>query len=233
MEFGFLQGVGDATDLTTYTFSSQNLGTADASRYIIVGVLSRRAAGTPSISSLTIGGVSAAAVVAQTNTASGSDIAALYIAAVPTGTTGDIVVTFDAAMLRCAVVAYRAVGIASATASDTDSSTATDPTCNLDVPAGGFAIGVACTGNAGASFTWTGLTENYDAVIEALNATSASDTFVAAQTGLAITANGTGATAPVGVFASWAPSLGGSAGSVFDRSRVLDGMTFGGGSTLA
>src|SRR5690606_13646761 len=39
----FLHNTGDDTDLTTYTFPSQNLGVADADRYIIVGAVARKA----------------------------------------------------------------------------------------------------------------------------------------------------------------------------------------------
>ena len=208
----FLQSVVDLVDRTTYTFSSQNLGVAAASRRIVVGIGGRIASGTLTVDSVTIGGVTATILTPQaSNTTSGTTTVALAIADVPTGTTGDIVVVFNTACLRCIVHAYRVVDIDSATPSDSDSSVASNPTCNLDIPAGGIAIGFAAVGNASATWTWTGLTEREDAVAgggEAFGASSASDDFATLQTGRAITADSTTTTTTAGVFASWGPAGG-------------------------
>ena len=208
MGLDYLQQSTSTADSSTYNFASVNLGTAAGDRYIIACVAARVGSGTPTIDAVSIGGVSATPVVTQVNTSSGSNVIGIFIAAVPTGTTGDVDVTFSTTMLRCVVTLYRATGI-NPTPSDTDSSTATDPTCNLDIPAGGFAIGAACVGSVAGSFTWTGITEDYDAATESFTMSSASDEFVSAQTGLTITADSVNSTAPVGVFASWAPSSGG------------------------
>lgn len=214
MEFAFLQAAADTANATIYTFSSQNLGTADAARYIIIAIQARGTTAGLTVSSVTIGGVAATISVQRTNSTSNYNVAALVIAAVPTGTTGDVVVTLSVEALRSAIKMYRAVGINSATASDTDSSVATHPTCALDVPAGGFAIGCACVaqgGGAAATTTWTGIAEDSDVVVETnFTTTSASQTFVAAQTGLTLTStfSAVDGPSPVGVFASWAPSGG-------------------------
>lgn len=234
MALSFLQGNTSATDLTTYTFSGENLGTAAGDRYIIVGVAARAGATGRSISSITVGGVSATISIQGTQDgAAACCVGALAIAAVPTGTTGDVVVTFSGGMLRCAIQLYRATGLSSATPSDTDSdvSGAANPTVNLDVPAGGFAIGSGVSGSSsGGPVTWTGLTEDYDAQIggEASWSTSASQTFVAAQTGLAITITMGTKTDPVGVFASW--GLGG--GFIDNTSNILRAL-WGGASLSA
>lgn len=214
MGLDYLQQSTSTTDAASYNFASVNLGTAASDRYIIACVASRVGSGTPTIDAVSIGGVAATPVVTQVNTSSGSNRIGIYIAAVPTGTTGDVDVTFSTTMLRCVVTLYRATAINSATASDTDSSTSSDPTCSLNVPAGGFAIGTACVGSTTGTYTWTGITEDYDAATEAFTMTSASDEFVSEQTGLTLTATYSGLeTAPVGVFASWAPSGGGGGGN--------------------
>lgn len=204
--FSFLQANSSTADLTTYTFSGENLGTAAADRYIIVVVKSRDSgSGAKSISSVTIGGVTASIIIQKQNNASNSSLAGIAIAAVPTGTTGDVVVTFSEGMLRCAIGLYRATGITPIPA-DFGSSTATNPTYAIDVPAGGFAIGGVANSNGNdGSAVWTGLTERYDSVIEAVMlSTGASDEFAAAQTNLTVTATLSGTnTEPVGVFASW------------------------------
>lgn len=212
LDFAYLQGAESSSDLTTYTFSTQNLGVADSARYIIVGIMARAIGGSTTVSSVTVGGISATLVVEHFNSSSNSDYAGLWIAAVPTGTTGDVVVTFSAGQLRAHIDLWRAVNISSATATDTDKSTASPPSVALDIPAGGFAIGCGCSGAGGSSCTWTGLTENNDRITESLNGSVASDVFASAQTGLTITATFSSAVAPVSVFAAWDDAAGGGVG---------------------
>ena len=202
----FLQAVTSTTDTNVYTFSSVNLGAAASDRYIIVTAMTRKAGASTTLTSITIGGVTATIVKQVTNNVTNTDVAAIVIAAVPTGTTGDIVVTWGATMVRCAIGVYRVTGLVSATASDSDSSTANDPTVNLDCPAGGFIIGGALTA-ASSSAAWTGITENFDGTLETfVTYTGASDTFATQQTGLTLTADFGSSTESVGVFASWALS---------------------------
>lgn len=201
--FSYLQATTDTSDTNSYTFASQNLGTADAGRYIIVSIISRKATTSATISSVTIGGVSATITKQVTNTASNTNVAGIAIANVPTGATGDIVVTLSATMLRCAIGVYRATGLASVTAYDSDSSTATDPSVSLDVPIG-FAVGVGLSAVSGGSASWTGLTENFDASLETyVNYTGASSEFASSESGRTITIDFTSSTEPAGVFASW------------------------------
>lgn len=204
MGYSFLQATNDTSDLTTYTFSSQNLGTASSDRHIIVVVESRKAGAATTISSITIGGITADIVLQQSNSDSNSNIAGIAIANVPTGTTGDIVITFGAGMVRCAIQVYSATGLASSTAYDTDFSTASDPVGSLDIPAGGFAIAGGVS-NSASSATWTNLTEDHDNTLESfVTVTSASDSFVSAQTALSITCDfASSGSTPIGVFASW------------------------------
>lgn len=218
MEFGFLQQATDTANRTIYTFASQNLGTADADRYIIVGIQSRLSAGPHTVSSVTVGGVSATPVVtADRGTNSRGSI---YIAAVPTGTTGDVVVTLSTGILRCGIALWRAVGIDSATPTDTETSVAetNDPAGSIDVPAGGFAVGVGLT-NALTTATWTGLNEDSDTQAE-ITMTAGSQEFVSAQTGLTLLIDFAAATTDsIGVWAAWAPAAGG--GSFIDNTTPI------------
>jgi hypothetical protein len=173
----------DASNLTTYTFSTQALGTAASDRRIVVGAGSSSAAGT-TVSSVTVGGI-AATQLATAGT--GNGIAALWIASVPTGTTGDVVVTFSQAQSRAGIGVWALYGAAAA-AFDTGTSTADPMTDTLNVPASGAAIGYFA-GNDNTSATWTNLTENFDEAQEStITQSGASATFAAAQTALAITA---------------------------------------------
>tara|TARA_R110002020_G_scaffold467684_1_gene691461 strand:+ start:358 stop:1017 length:660 start_codon:yes stop_codon:yes gene_type:complete len=152
-------GVSTA-DLAAYTFSGVALGTAATNRHIVIAATTAGGSAADA-SSVTVGGVSASLVVR----ASGSDHtrAELWIASVPSGTTGDVVITWSGTKDRCGYAAWAMYG-ASASASDTATDSDTTPSFTIDVPANGYLI-------AGAGFngpssvptaTWTGVTEDYD-----------------------------------------------------------------------
>src|SRR5690606_23430167 len=144
---------------------SQNFGTASGDRYIIVTIMARKSGGATTITGVTIGGIAATEVTQRTNNVTHSDVAGIFIAADPTGTSGNMVVNFGATMVRCAIGLYAATGLSSPTAHDTDSSIASPPTVSLDVPANGFVIGAGLTA-ASSSATLTGITEDYDSPLE-------------------------------------------------------------------
>ncbi|MCG8544340.1 MAG: hypothetical protein MJE12_09050 [Alphaproteobacteria bacterium] len=191
-----------ASGLTTYTFSAQSFGVAQADRRIAVGIVGRAVA-SRTISSVTIGGVSATEVVFGENAPGLANYAVIYIADVPTGVDGDVVITWSAALARCAISVYRIVGAGSATAHDTGSDTVGDPNVTLTIPDNGCAIGIGQVGGA-TSAVWTGLTENIDTGYGSSTYSSASDNFVAG-TDQAITCNFGAGADPVGAFASWGP----------------------------
>lgn len=199
MSMSFLQGTTNTSDLTAYTFSSQNLGDAAADRYIIVCAESRSGS-TFDISTLTVGGVTATIIANSFNSSSNYGRAVMGIAAVPTGTTGDIVVTWSAGVVRCSIQVYRATELNSATPVDSDTSIADDPTVTLTV-GNGFAIGACGTGTPG-SATWTNLTEDYDTAPET-NMTVSSASGATTPGSLEITCDFTGGATATGVFASW------------------------------
>jgi hypothetical protein len=215
ISIAFLQSAESGTDASSYTFSTQNIGVAATDRHIIVATIARGASQT--LTGVTIGGVTATSVANNSNDGS---IAALFIAAVPTGTTGDIVLTFSGTMIRAADGAYRATGLGSATPTDTGVSSANAPTTDLDIAAGGFGIGTAFSGGTAPTFTWTGLTENFDAGWAENSDTAytgAMEEFATAQTGLTITADsGTGVTNS-GAFASWE----GEGGAAKPRRQII------------
>jgi hypothetical protein len=147
--------------------------------------------------------VAATITVQQANNVTNTDVSGIAIANVPTGATGDIVITFANTMLRCGVAAWRADNLLTITAHDADSSIANDPTVNLDVPDYGFAIGAGCTAIS-TGVTWTGLVEKYDAVVESLLTHSgASQEFATGQAARTITADFGSPSESSACFASW------------------------------
>lgn len=171
-------------DLSSYTFSGLSLGAAASDRRIIVSAHSRESsAGVTSLpTAVTIGGVSAAKIVEQTILDSpGSNVSsgvALWWAAVPTGATGDVVVTYDGSQLRGAVSVYRLTG-----AEGTVADTATDSvdggnsvSTTLLVPTTAVHAGVVSVAGAGGTAAWTGPTEDAEGLVDGTLYSTASGT---------------------------------------------------------
>ncbi len=152
----------DTGDLTTYTFASQALGTASADRKIVVGIVGA-AGGARTISSVTVGGVSATALGTLYAPLAGVMVG-FYIASVPTGTTGSVVVTWSSGCVRCAIGLWAVTG-ASSTVSATLQNGAEPQTGSLTVPANGAFAAIAYNGN-NTTYTWTNATEDFDAAFE-------------------------------------------------------------------
>lgn len=160
MALSFLQTTGSGTDLTTYTFSAQNVGTAAADRFIICTFTGRSVDGTArTITSVTIGGVTATINCQVDNSGSVSGVAC---AAVPTGTTGDVVLVWSNTMSWADIALYRCTGLSSATALDSGTSVADPGTDTLVIKSGGVTVGIATDDDGTHTCTWTGLTENFD-----------------------------------------------------------------------
>lgn len=191
--------------LTTYTFAGMTLNAAVPGRKIIVG-LSWVNVGGGTINSVTVAGVAA---VKQAGATMSTDTyrAELWVADVPTGTTGDVVVVISdsADYVRCTT--WSMTGAASSTAHSTavDQDGSDPQTGTLNVPANGAAVGLAQY-NGAATWTWTNLTEDADADVGGRGCSAASAEFTTAQSGLVITAdhNGGGALG-ISVYASWGP----------------------------
>jgi hypothetical protein len=157
----FTDHATDTANLTTYTFSARAIGTAASDRRVHV-LVHGGGVGDTTLSSVTVGGVSATINV---QASSGQHTSAIATAAVPTGTTGDVVVTFSGGKARCGIGVYASTGLSSETAVDTDSSTADPATATLTSVAGGFVLALAAGDNS-SSLTWTNVTEDYDEVFE-------------------------------------------------------------------
>ena len=200
----------DGTNLTTYTFSAQAIGTASSDRYVVVGFGAESLGTTTVLSSATIGGVAATITKQQTNVSAIDIISGLIIANVPTGTTADVVLTFNSGQLRAAISVFTMTGNSSITATATASeTTATDDpqSTTLDIPASGGAIAFSFADASSSTTTWAGLTVRSDALVETVTGTSASDVFATAQTGLTISADFSGSVGRGSlVAAAWGPA---------------------------
>lgn len=192
------------SDLTTYTFSGQGIGTAAANRKVVVATSALSAGGAPrTVASLTVGGV-AATLVKQVNAASGNyPSLEIWQAVVPTGTTGDIVVTWDNGAVRCGIGVWAVYGAKSA-AHDTGSSTASPlADAAFVVPTNGVGLAAAMSGSS-ATYTWTNMTERYDGTVEGGMTHSGADTSTAGTQAITATLSASGE--QLMALASWGPA---------------------------
>lgn len=161
----FRAGYSDATNASSYTFTACDIGAVPAAgetREVFVSIEWYQG-GTASrtLSSVTIGGVSATLETAFNN----GVLQAMCVAraVVPTGTTGDVVVTFSNTVFSCSIATYRVMNRASASAatdsgSATFSAVATAGVSGIDVNAGGFVLSVVGWGNTVSAPALSGLT---------------------------------------------------------------------------
>lgn len=159
--FAFVSSAVDNSSLTTVTYSSLSFGVANTNRILAVYIAARQNAPT-TIVSVTIGGISATLVNAGSTTLTSqttpsATVGAIYQAAVPSGTSGSVVVTYGAAAQRSAVSLYRIVtGTPAATNSGSSANTVNSGN-NLSetVPAGGGGFTGIWQPSATSVITWT------------------------------------------------------------------------------
>ncbi len=193
------------TDLTDYSgqFDGIAIGTADVERYVVVSIAGQGTA-SRTVSTVTIGGISATLAVAEESDA-GNYLAEIWYAAVPTGTTADIDIVFSGTMSNCGIAVWEVVN------PDTSPfATASDPiesgqvlSASLNIPADGICVGVAM--HNGTTGTWAGIDEDVaETELEGPEWTAASKAFTTAQTPQAVTMSmGGSGSAGVMVLASW------------------------------
>jgi len=169
----------DASDTaggTTINYGSLGIGAADTNRAVIICLWTR--AGT-SVSSATIGGVSATQVAGTTAANGTTTLSDMWQADVPTGTTATISVTYSVATQRSALYVYRLV---SATRARSDGQNAkstaavTTVTTTTSIPTGG--VGINCGGqrNTVAIPTWTNATQDASLGLSGAHGTTAATT---------------------------------------------------------
>lgn len=149
------------------TFSAVSLGDAHANRAIIAVVQGvSGSVNSARINSVTIDGVAASEEIEfhEVFLTTGFNTA-IYIANVPSGTTGDVVVTMSTASVSTVVAAlYRVVGLNSLSANDTDSTTV-DFGGIIDVNSTGLVVaGWSHLGDYDdySPVAWVGLTKDED-----------------------------------------------------------------------
>lgn len=164
----FVNSYSDTTNVTsgTYTFSGVGIGdNPSTNRYVVVAAfVADNASGPLSISSMTVGGLTP---VQSSSRVSGAWRSAIYMGAtrLPTGTTADIVVNVSGVSDMCALGVWEVSNIRSPVPYDFGSTQSATPlVVDLDTPSNTSVLIAAggCYDGGGASFSFTGATENFD-----------------------------------------------------------------------
>ena len=201
--FSYLATITTSTGTTTRTFASADLGAAASDRLVIVTVAGTRST-SMTISSATINGVSAT-IIAQA-TKGGNSVnptCAIIAATVPTGTSGDIVITLDVSPSTLRISTYRASGLSSSTVHATTTDASGSDTLDVNVPTQGLVVAVSGQVSVGSS-TWSGITERTEASVNSmLHSFADSNGLLSASTPLAISASGGSTGNGKSISASW------------------------------
>lgn len=144
----------------SYTLSGATLGDAASNRviYLAISIQFDTEIGTNDVSSVTIAGVTATKVLGYESTLDSRGHVYFYQAAVPTGTTGNVVVTAAENMDLIAVGVHRGIGYKT-TADDTFTSSADSDDISLTSSADDSVVLAAMQGNGGSAVcTYSNLT---------------------------------------------------------------------------
>ena len=191
---------------TSFTFSSQALGDAAPDRKLVV--ITGAGSSGANITAMTIAGVSAEIVLSKHTSETHSE---MWQADVPSGTSGDIVITYSVLIHNTGIGIFRITGAGTGPTapSDTANDSNADPIAlTITVPAKGVCIAGACDDNT-STHTWAELTEVYDTAVSGSRMhTGALLNSETLETDLPVTctfSNQTGSQR-TGLAASWAPA---------------------------
>lgn len=153
----------DASNSATYTFTDAAIGTADASRLVVVFGWIVSAVTIPALSTMTIGGSAATSVVERRSTQAH---AFMYQRAIAAGTTATVVIgNGSGSNLRCGIAVYSIYNLVNPTAAGTNSTSTDAGSLALTTVPGSIVLAGLGT-NDNTTCTWTGVTEQHDSLIE-------------------------------------------------------------------
>lgn len=161
--------------LTTYTYTSAPIGSATSTRVVYVGVVTR--GGTVSDYTVNIGGVAATQV--STVLGNSTTVMAIYGRVVSSGTTASISVTIVGGVpTRAAIHVWAAYNVQNpfTQVSTTWGFNSRPINLSTNVTEGSIGLCVAYN-NDSTTFTYTGLTENFDSYVSGGSFTCASQAF--------------------------------------------------------
>lgn len=200
----FLQYFEDTDEtVLTHTFVGQNFGSPDATR-IIYGVLHGRGGVGNSLASATIDGIGATVHVSLVEAFVGADeLVAIFSAAVPTGASGDVVVTLAQNGGRWSLALYRVINqIGPLDDADSVAFASAPRTLTLTTVNGGSVIAGSTAGEGTGLMTylWGNAVEKYDTQFATHGATKTSGALATSISGTSLAVTCTPSIASLGAF---------------------------------
>lgn len=167
LSFNYETTSTSTTNNNSYNFGSTDIGTADPTRIVVVGVyVEDDGGGSPIVTALTVGGISGTEVTARNGTTAAIS---LWRTDVPTDTTATVAISINVTTERCVIMVWTIYNADSATPIDSENTAAIDaPSSTLTTGTAGVIISAAKS-TALATFTWTNITENVDGQIESVS----------------------------------------------------------------
>lgn len=200
--FEFLGGAFDPTNLTTRTYADMNLGETSPNRYIVAGVSNGHTTTPRRVTGVSIAGIAMTSVANPG--ATNLSAASLWIAAVPAGRTGNLVVTADAGSNLSSVGLWALRGIASPTPFHSlfvNSGAVSPMALAVNTPAPRSVVLAIASNIASPGVSWAGLTGDAEQ-------SNSRDGCVGFASGIV-----TGQQTPLALSAIFAGSLGGTRGA--------------------
>lgn len=199
----FTDSAIDTTTQTTYTFTSRAIGAAATGRVIVVAGMSINTANT-TLSSATIGGVSATVIGnANANTSNWANTSLCY-AVVPTGTTATIALTYSGSNYRMQIAVYALNNLVSATPVASQTVVLNNTAMSLSPTTGVIGVGASSTlFSTNPTYTWTNLTKDLDTAGEATNERYSSASQYNAGGISSVTANASSSSNSSAICATW------------------------------
>lgn len=162
-EFGYLNELYSEAAGTSFTFSSESLGTAYGSRNILLTVAARHSGSDAALNlAVTVDGISATLVGSIVDVGSGNVFKGfIYAANVPLGSTGDIVVVSNLILDWLSAGLYRSVGYSTTPVDVKSQNNSITPSVTMTTVNNGFIIAGAINNAAGGTITMSNVTRNY------------------------------------------------------------------------
>lgn len=181
------------------TFPAANLGNPFPDRVILVNVVANRTVNGTVTVSCTVGGV---AMTQRLLYIEGGKYHAIFTGEVPSGTTGDIVLTFGSGAFMAFASVLAATGGINVVPHSILTNKSTEASLSLSVPEDGVMLCSHNTNNSLADASWSGATKLYGAAFGANSGSITADLRMAAEIGrvIAITASGTSESAAGATF---------------------------------
>lgn len=153
---------------TSYTFGDFTAVTGGTNVEVVLCIMAAAGAA-DGLSSVSVYGQSASLpgdVIVEVGGSTHTEYIAWVKVDIPSTSTNDIVVTFDAAANGCAIDVYHCDELGTVNATATSTSTATAMNLNVNTDADDFVFAASMNYWNGRTVTWTGVTEQSDAQIE-------------------------------------------------------------------